>query len=648
MPWLGEAAAQPADGEKPSPDSPVATYFAELEALGLVDVDTGTKDTLTAELADAEVLLRSGASIDAAVALYAIVESPRFEPFEDFVEYQNAEYYLAVALASAGAYETSLRYLERAMSRGPSTLYFAPAHRRAVDIALETRDYTGVLTMLEGLELDEPIPPGATGERAYLRARIAYVAGDLAASEGELTKLSRKSRLFSSALYLRGVIRARRGEFAGAADALCEIVDTPDDDKFTFVVDDRYFTIKDLARLGLGRIAHEQEEYDDAYYHYFQIPDDSDRLPEALFEAAWSMYQKRELGTSRDLVKEFVEAFPTSPLIPEARLLAGYIELADCKFDESQTEYDALVADLQPIVDEMDRIRRDPTRRARLFDRALVRWRAERADPDKRLEFKTKNITDQVLALMRLDPVFVRLHDAVTGMERAAGDAPGVVRAWSALGKRVKKTNVGAIATESSIEQEDAADANALLQDIQRLRKEVVAAREQLARGVREKTIDEDDATAEAQRLVELQVEVDALQAKVARAAEGLDAATANSASGGLGPMIRDDLDNARALETASRDLINRMGDAADQLALDAIDRLYADTRRVLDKAKLGKIDAVIGQKRKLDIEVTDLSSGRYPPELHGRLWEQGMIGDDEEFWPFEGEFWSDEYEGWR
>ena len=72
------------------------------------------------------------------------------------------------------------------------------------------------------------------------------------------------------------------------------------------------------------------------------------------------------------------------------------------------------------------------------------------------------------------------------------------------------------------------------------------------------------------------------------------------------------------------------------------------DTKKVLDKARLGKVDAVIGQKRALDIKVQDLAAGRFPAELHGKLWEQGLIGDDEEFWPFEGEFWADEYEGWR
>ena len=267
------------------------------------------------------------------------------------------------------------------LKRGPAAPYWGPAHRRAVDIAIETRDHAGVLARLEAIKTADPIPPSAAGERAYLRGRAAYDAGKLADAEGELVLISKKSRLYSSAVYLRGVIRARQGRVQGSAEAMCEIAATEDNDKFTFVVDERYFTIKDLARLGLGRLAHEQGEYDDAYYHYFQIPDDSAYLPDALFEASWSMYQKRELATSRDLVHEFLKTFPTSPLWPEASLLAGYVELADCKFDDSQKWYDTLVARLQPIVDEIDKVRKDPELRKQLFangDHALPRGQADR------------------------------------------------------------------------------------------------------------------------------------------------------------------------------------------------------------------------------------------------------------------------------
>ena len=112
--------------------------------------------------------------------------------------------------------------------------------------------------------------------------------------------------------------------------------------------------------------------------------------------------------------------------------------------------------------------------------------------------------------------------------------------------------------------------------------------------------------------------------------------------------MLQADLTDARRLDKAAHALHDKLAQAADRLAQQAVDKLYAETRRVLDKAKLGKVDAIIGQKRKLDIEVQDLAAGRFPEELIGKMWNASMIGDDEEYWPWQGEYWADEYEGWR
>ena len=661
------AIAQPRDGGKADPgagdgaeaeegpalpQTPLAKYFAELARMKLLDEESGDKETLTAELEVAETLLGQGSYSEAAVALYAIVESPRYTAFHDFVEYQNAEYDLAVALARSGAQGAALDMIERILRRGSTAPYWGPAHRRAVDIGLDSRDYAGILTRIEAIPNKEAIPPAAAGERAYLHGRVLYDQDKLAEAEGTLATISRKSRMYSSAVYLRGVIRARRGEYKESAEAMCEVAQTPDDDKFTFVIDDRYFTVKDLARLGLGRIAHEQGEYDDAYYHYFQIPEDSDRLSEALFEASWSMYQKRELPTSRDLVRELLEDFPTSPMWPEAGLLAGYTDLADCKFDEAKAWYDRLVLKLQPIVNEIVGIQKDPNRRGDLFARALSRWR-EVHDTGK-IEGKVvgtaraDTATDEVLALLRVDPEFVRLNDAVVGIDRAVGEAPGVVRQWKNLARQVGETRVGKISTERTVEQDAAVDASSIAEDYVQLAEEIDRARVELDRGKRAGTVPDDVAAEESKRLDRLASKVDDARGRALQAADAaVDAATERAAPG-LRPLLAADVSNARRIERTSRNLRHKLHQAIDELALQALERLYNDTRRVLDKAKLGKIDAVIGQKRILDIQVQDLAAGRFPAELIGRLWNSGMIGDDEEFWPFEGEYWADEYEGWR
>lgn len=633
-------------------DDPLAAYFHQLATMKLVDVESGTLETLSRDLTIGERLLTDGAYTNAAVALYAIVRSPRYSAFSGSVEYQNAEYDLAVALARAGAYGAALDVITSIVQRGPSAAYWGPAHRRAIDIAIETRDHTGILARLEAIQLAEPIPVSAAGERDYLRGRALYDAGKYREAEGELAKVSRTSRLYSSAVYLRGVIWARTGELRSSAQALCEIAATEDNSKFTFVVDDRYFTIKDLARLGLGRLAHEQGEYDDAYYHYFQVPDDSQYLSDALFEASWSMYQKRELLTARDLVHEFLREYPSSPLWPEASLLAGYVELADCKFDDSQKWYDALVTRLAPVVNEIDKVRNDPQLRKQLFAMAISRWRDKKTTGQsadgKPNPTAAKTPLDDVLALLRLDPKFLRLHEAVAGAEELAASAPIATRQWQNLASQVAETKVQTIAATKSLEQEQSADANATLEDLRQLLRQVGEQRAAIARANRDGTLDQKTATTERTRLEELDGRVRTAVAAAARAAETAAQAAAARATATLKPLLEADLRDARRLDTASHALADKLAEAGDRIAQLTIDKLYQETRRVLDKTKLGKVDAIIGQKRKLDIAVQDLAAGRFPEELRSRLWNASMIGDDEEYWPFQGEYWADEYEGWR
>lgn len=648
---VGDTIATSSGAPKPV-DDPLAAYFHQLAAMNLVDAESGTLETLSRDLSVAERLLTDGAYSNAAVALYAIVRSPRYSAYASSVEYQNAEYDLAVALARSGAYGAALDVITGIIQRGPGSPYWGPGHRRAVDIAIETRDHAGVLARLEAIQLADPVPVPAAGERNYLRGRALYDAGNYRQAEAELANVSRTSRLYSSAVYLRGVIWARTGELRSSAEAMCEIAATEDNSKFTFAVDDRYFTIKDLARLGLGRLAHEQGEYDDAYYHYFQVPDDSQYLSDALFEASWSMYQKRELLTARDLVHEFLREYPSSPLWPEASLLAGYIELANCKFDDSQKWYDALAARLSPVVTEIDNVRSDPQLRRQLFAKAIGRWRDQKAtgqpDDGKAKPGVIKAPLDDVLALLRLDPKFLRLHEAVAGAEELLASAPAATRQWQALASQVAETKVQALAATKTLEQEQADDANATLEDLRQLVRQVEQQRAEIARARREGTIARDTATDELKRLDKLDQRVKAAVSAASRAAAKASQAAADRATSTLKPLLEADLREARRLDAASHALAEKLAAAGDKIAQLAIERLYHDTRRVLDKTKLGKVDAIIGQKRKLDIAVQDLAAGRFPEELRSRLWNASMIGDDEEYWPFQGEYWADEYEGWR
>src|SRR5690606_27614939 len=120
-------------------------------------------------------------------------------------ELHNAEYDLGVALLRSGAHDAALGYLLRAVARGPSSPYFAPAHRQIVDLALETGDHLSVLAKLQAIDVGS-LPVEVSDERTYLKARAAYGRGDLAAADADLAGISRRSRMYGAALYLRGVL----------------------------------------------------------------------------------------------------------------------------------------------------------------------------------------------------------------------------------------------------------------------------------------------------------------------------------------------------------------------------------------------------------------------------------------------------------
>ena len=87
---------------------------------------------------------------------------------------------------------------------------------------------------------------------------------------------------------------------------------------------------------------------------------------------------------------------------------------------------------------------------------------------------------------------------------------------------------------------------------------------------------------------------------------------------------------------------------AAEDVFAKALSDLSVRLQTILRQGRLVHIDAVVGRKKRLEIEIANLYAGRYPASLSTKLRAEGVLGDDEEYWPFEGEYWSDEYENYK
>jgi tetratricopeptide (TPR) repeat protein len=580
---------------QPQASDPLARYLTDLEKAGVLSGDKtpATLEKLRDELAAAEDDLVTGNAEIASVRLYKIVESQRYLQFEYAPDYATAELTLARALIRAGGTKSAERYLLRVLARGPKAPQFAPAYRALVDIALETKEEAEMLSVLDHYDQErgQTLPRDSAAEHAYLAGKVAYETADGAQAEALFSTVDRQSRFYAAALYFRGLIQARQNHFASARRNLCEIVEQADQDRFTFFIDGHYFAVKDLAYLALGRIAHEQGKYDDAYYFYFRVPTDSERLPDALFEASWSMFQKGEYEAARAFLEEFDHNFPASPLAPDVMLLHAMIDLKSCQFDSVRATLDKFVQVYGPIEVQVAGLLKDPAKRGALYRRLLSK--ASIATPH-----------DPIADLLKVDPRFYKFYGDIQALDREAGRIPNEVAIWDELTAHEKGQTGGVDATE----------AVRLVQDVESLRP--------LAAGDPEMEERVSQLAEEAHRAARLK----------------------NVTSGPFAQEAAATL----ALGAEARRLRAHLVTATGLIAGKALADLDKRLRDLLRQARLTQIDAIIGKKKKLEIEVEHLRDGRYPAELFATLQLEGLMGDDEEYWPFEGEYWSDEYENYK
>lgn len=649
----GDASPETASGREPAPSDARPTtaverlsaedplldeYYTLLARAGLADATEATLEEVGERLARGQDQYVRGNALGSAIILYDLTHHPRYETFADLPEMTSAWYHLGVALASHGADLTAQSAYAQVLHRGPSDPYFTPALRRSVDIALQHKDYARGLAELDAQLLDANGRPIALegvdlDERRYLQARVAHTEGRFEEALAGYAAIGPRSRFSTAAAYLQGVIHARRKDYRSAEQAFCNVIEGPNQATASFYVDRRYFDVRDLAQLGLGRVAHEERRHGHAFYHYFQIPQDSQELPRALFEAAWTMAEDGEYAVARGLVADLRERFPDSPQAVEARLLEAMLELYDCDFRTAELSFTRFIDDMAPVTDHIDEIRKDPAR-VRALHRELeaLRRGSDRHGADAQAH-------RLLLAMLSEQATYERLAGRAETL-RAEAEFAG------ALSGEIERL-VAALAGEKTTTERAGQDAALAALEAADVLERGIA---DLERRIREAQV----AGASATELQGLETEVRALRSEVATLRG--DARSSLVALPDIGTAPTGDIraalarDRARVERARGRALAlaTELDDEAARVAAAELGQLQRRIDDLMGEARMGRIDAVLGAKKKLEIEVQDMAAGKFPSELFGKLQIEGMVGDDEEFWPYEGEYWADEYEGLR
>ncbi len=624
--------ARPAEQHAERTAPALSSYFDALRKKRFLPAEPAKLAELRTTLARAEALALAGEHEDAALLLFELVESPRFADYSDEHELDAARYLLGGALHELGAEESARHYLRKVLDKGRQGAYFAPAFRRYADVALAGLDLAQVIAELGALPL--ALPEDAQNELRYLRAREREAAGDDELAARTYAEITKSSRFYASAQYLLGALSARHGKLNDAERRFCSIASAGKKDRYSFFVDQRYFAIKDLARLGLGRVAHELRRGDDAFYYYFQVPQDSPRLPEALFEAAYATYENGDPQTALDLLDQLQTRFAGSAFSDEASLLRGYVALARCDFQKASNYFAEFLAHFEPLLAEIDRILASPARREALDDELSgAEARQAGASP----------LRKPLLALLGNDPVFQSLHQSIRKLDAEAARAGRVPELLAAIAARLSGSDLPQAAQGAELsERAELAQLQGQLLSVraavQVLTQELDTMREHHAKNQELAALGRDIAALEG-RLGKAQAQSD--DARFALMGTGSDAAIGGEVLG----LLSRDVQAASAFERRVASTRARLRSAANEHALSSLSALRGRLAGFLRRAQIGRVDAVMGSKRRIEAQIESLAAGRLPAGLRNPLLVQGFLADDEEYWPFEGEEWPDEYQ---
>lgn len=603
-------------------------YQTALDKAKLAPSASLSLQRLRDELSTVEEKISSGRRDEAIGDLVYLVESPRFDPFKTSDEGRACVYWLGDSLGRAGAYQPARGYLVTLLSAQPTDIWYRRAVHSLVDLALESDEPQLMLGDLKNV--GPGAPDEVTGDVNYLTGRVAERDGKPDEALAAYAKVSEKSRFWAQATYLSGVIAVERKDYKQGENLFCKVADpkqTPK--KAPLFGGTDFFRVRDLARLGLGRVAHEQYRFDDARYYYYLVPHDSDNLPEALYETATTRYEAKDYEGAREAIDDLKRLKVNHVYEDETYILDAYIDLATCRFPRADAKLQAFLQRYDPVRDAARRLTTDELAMKKLVD--AVRTSADPASANLGV---SDDVARALGVLVRVDSGYGRaarrvaeLDHQMNGLRRAMGDLDQATEKLASPKAVRPQSNAGLGQTDADKVQR----IDSQIAEIKRLLREA----EQAGGG---KSADLDG----------LRKELEALQirARAARAALPAPAGKAGAKGDDLPGLLAGDREHATALYNEAQQLRVQVEAQELTLAKDALVRLDRRLSRLLRRARLGRIETVLGKKRSLEIEVEALSQGLLPQTIVDSLDAARYLGDDEEFWPFEGEDWSDEYVG--
>jgi hypothetical protein len=314
----------------------------------------------------------------------------------------------------------------------------------------------------------------------------------------------------------------------------------------------------------------------------------------------------------------------------ETYILDAYIDLATCRFPRADAKLNAFIQRYDPVRDAARRLTTDDAAMKKLVD--AVRTSSDPASAGVGVPEDTARALG---VLVRVDSGYGRAARRLAELDHQMSGLRSAMGEIDQVNERLASPKAVRPQSSAGLAQSDA-------DKVERIESQIA----ELKRLLREADRASDGKSSAELDALKKELEGLQIRARAARASLPAPVAKVGQKGEDLPGLLAADRERASALYNDAQKL--RVEVEAQELALakDALVRLDRRLSRLLRRARLGRIETVLGKKRALEIEVEALSQGLLPQTIVDSLDAARYLGDDEEYWPFEGEDWSDEYVG--
>jgi tetratricopeptide (TPR) repeat protein len=413
--WAGRAFA----GELEDANAKLGDLEERVRATSADFRDSSAPDPAVAmrRVLDAEMLFKLKNYNEAATILLDVVEK-----YPDAQGGDDALVLLGESLFQEKDYNSARHYLEIAVKKNSGSRLEQRALQRLVEVSLHTEDFSQVddyLKRLQNIPFDqlEPSVPYVRGKYAFFRDRLDDAISTFAS-------IPTTSPYFLQARYFIATALVKKGDQVSALagfDAIVRAHPRSDTEK----------EIQDLARLAIGRLNYEHDQFEKAREAYNLIPQQSLHFEEALNEQAWTSIKAKDFKSAYRALDLILLQNPDSPQAPELRLLMGNLHVRLGNFSLANEAFMQARDQLDPLYKQLDetltKCKADPTYYDSLIGKGMdkfdisvfmpklaVKW--VKADPAvARLVVLTDDVSELQRGIKDSEQTLARLELAVGG-----------------------------------------------------------------------------------------------------------------------------------------------------------------------------------------------------------------------------------------